>query len=75
MAARHLKTRRHTLTVMLCAAIAAVPGTLAAQGGRGGGSGEASQLDSQGKTAEARVIFQRLIDTAADPAAKAAAQR
>ena len=36
---------------------------------------EASRLDSQGQTAEARVIFQRLIDEAADPAAKAAAQR
>jgi tetratricopeptide (TPR) repeat protein len=36
---------------------------------------EASRLDSEGKTAEARVVFQKLIDTAADPAAKAAAQR
>jgi tetratricopeptide (TPR) repeat protein len=36
---------------------------------------EASRLDSQGQTKEARVIFQRLIDEAADPAAKAAAQR
>jgi Flp pilus assembly protein TadD len=36
---------------------------------------EASRLDSEGKTAEARVIFQRLIDRAPDPAAKAAAQR
>jgi tetratricopeptide (TPR) repeat protein len=36
---------------------------------------EASRLDSDGKTAEARVIFQKLIDEAADPAAKAQAQR
>jgi tetratricopeptide (TPR) repeat protein len=36
---------------------------------------DANRLDSEGKTAEARVIFQRLIDEAADPAAKAAAQR
>jgi tetratricopeptide (TPR) repeat protein len=36
---------------------------------------EASQLDSQGKTKEARVIFQRLIDEAPDAAAKAASQR
>ncbi len=36
---------------------------------------EAFGLDSAGKTAEARVIFQRLIDEAADPAAKAQAQR
>ncbi|MEP6732835.1 MAG: hypothetical protein ABJE10_19480 [bacterium] len=36
---------------------------------------DASQLDSRGQTKEARVIFQRLIHEAADPAAKAAAQR
>jgi tetratricopeptide (TPR) repeat protein len=36
---------------------------------------EASRLDLQGKTAEARAIFQRLVDSAADPAAKAAAER
>ncbi len=36
---------------------------------------QATQLDSEGKTAEARVSFQRLIDEAADPAAKAASQR
>src|ERR1051326_9110310 len=36
---------------------------------------EAARLDGEGKTAEARVIFQRLINEAADPAAKANAQR
>ena len=36
---------------------------------------EAARLDLQGKTAEARAIFQRMMDSAADPAAKAAAQR
>lgn len=36
---------------------------------------QANRLDSEGKTAEARVIFQRLIDEAPDAAAKAAAQR
>jgi tetratricopeptide (TPR) repeat protein len=35
----------------------------------------ASRLDTQGRTAEARAAFQRLIDSAATPAAKAAAQR
>lgn len=35
----------------------------------------ASRLDTEGKSAEARAIFQRLIDEAPDPAAKAAAQR
>src|SRR5439155_24477371 len=36
---------------------------------------EAARLDGEGKTAEARVIFQRLIEEASDPAAKANAQR
>ena len=36
---------------------------------------DANRLDIDAKTAEARVIFQRLIDSAATPAAKAAAQR
>src|SRR5688572_14460008 len=36
---------------------------------------QAQALDRAGKGAEARVIWQRLIDNAADPAAKAAAQR
>lgn len=35
----------------------------------------AGRLDTQGRTSEARVMFQRLIDSAATPAAKAAAQR
>lgn len=35
----------------------------------------ASMLDTLGATAEARVVFQRAIDAAADPAAKAAATR
>lgn len=52
--------------------------SVAAQRGGGRGSGpmaEASQLDVDGKTAQARVIFQAIIDSAADPAAKANAQR
>ena len=36
---------------------------------------QAQTLDRDGKGADARVIWQRLIDNAADPAAKAAAQR
>ena len=35
----------------------------------------AGRLDTQGRTSEARVAFQRLIDSAATPASKAAAQR
>lgn len=67
------------------AALLVLASPLPAQGGGGGGAGandpraaarrEASRLDSEGKTAEARVIFQRLIDEAPDPAAKAQAQR
>ena len=36
---------------------------------------EASRLDLEGKTADARAIFQRMIDSASEPAAKAAAER
>lgn len=36
---------------------------------------EASQLDLRGETKQARVIFQKMIDSAPTPAAKAAAQR
>lgn len=36
---------------------------------------QATRLDTEGATAQARVIFQQLIDSAADPAARAAAQR
>ncbi len=36
---------------------------------------EGARLDRDGATAQARVIFQRLIDSSATPAAKAAAQR
>jgi len=51
----------------------------AQQGGdrtpRGDSLRQAQRLDVDGKHAEARAIFQKLIDNAADPAAKAAAQR
>ena len=36
---------------------------------------QANRLDSEGATTQARAIFQQLIDSAADPAARAAAQR
>ena len=35
----------------------------------------AAQYDTDGETAKARVLYQRLVDTAPDPATKAAAQR
>ena len=51
----------------------------AAAPNQGGGASpaqrEAQQLDRDGKGAEARVIWQRLIDEATEPAAKAAMQR
>ena len=58
------------------------PDALSAQGGGGNSNDprvlarrEAGRLDSEGKTAEARVIIQRLIDEAPDAQARAAAQR
>jgi tetratricopeptide (TPR) repeat protein len=36
---------------------------------------EGARLDTQGATADARALFQRLIDSAADPASRTAAQR
>ncbi len=66
-----------TATLIAAASLLALP--LAAQ--RGGGRGpsgparEASQLDVQGKTAQARAIWQAMIDSAATPAARADAER
>lgn len=75
-------TRIHSSYHVALAAIAFAlsPHQAPAQGGGGGGGGnplmrEANQLDTEGKTVAARVIFQRLIDSAATPATKAAAQR
>ncbi len=63
-------------------ALVAAPLALVAQGAPGAppspradSNRTASRLDTDGKTREARVIFQALIDGAPDPAAKAAAQR
>lgn len=62
-----------SLAVLSFAATAAL--AQPAPQGPSGPMQEAARLDLQGKTAEARAIFQRLIDSAATPAAKAAAQR
>lgn len=64
-----------TAAFLLGAALLLPASRLVAQGGTPSPTREASRLDSEGKTVEARVIFQRLIDQAADPATKAAAQR
>src|SRR5689334_16987750 len=49
------------------------------QGGRGGPGSEAlregTRLDVEGKSAEAKAVFQKAIDSAATPPAKANAQR
>ena len=70
---------RHTVTLFSMALVLAAAPALQSQGGRGGPRAaamrQASQLDVAGRTSEARAIFQRMIDSAADPAAKAAAQR
>ena len=74
---------RSRLLPLACAlatvAVAFAPLGADAQGGPGGGPAgpmrQAAQLDREGKTAQARVIFQAMIDSAADPAAKAGAER
>jgi hypothetical protein len=69
---------RYTAAALATAAIFLVARPSDAQPGSQGQSGpmrQAAQLDTQGKTAEARAIFQAMIDSATDPAAKAAAQR
>lgn len=66
---------------MLLPILAALQSPLTAQGGgdpndpRVQARREAARLDSEGRTTEARVIIQKLIDNAPDPSAKAAAQR
>lgn len=81
MTTRIVTSPRSLLVVALLTAPAflAAPAAVRAQADRANPNAEsireASRLDTQGAHAEARAIFQRLIDTAADPAAKAAAQR
>ncbi|HEY8311612.1 MAG TPA: hypothetical protein VIG47_13700 [Gemmatimonadaceae bacterium] len=57
----------------------AAPAVTAQVAPRGGGGSpamrEGSQLDLNGETSKARVIFQKMIDSASTPASKAAAQR
>jgi len=67
-----------THVLLIGAALFLSPSLLDAQrdgGPRADSLRGASRLDGQGAHAEARAIFQRLIETAPDPAAKAAAQR
>jgi tetratricopeptide (TPR) repeat protein len=75
-------SRYISASVVIALFSAAAPNTLLAQGGaqaqrtpRSDSLRTASRLDTDGKTADARAIFQKLIDSAPDPAARAAAQR
>ena len=69
------------MTVGFCklALFLAASAILWGQGGRGGPGSDAlregTRLDLEGKTAEAKAVFQKAIDSAATPAAKANAQR
>lgn len=65
-------------TLLLWAAVSAVPASIAAQTPGNSAqttSQQANALDREGRTAEAREIFQALIDSAETPRARAAAQR
>lgn len=57
------------------AALAGLPASGDAQGGGNTAMQEANRLDTQGATKDARVLFQRMIDSASTPQARAAAQR
>lgn len=63
------------LTRFLAAAVLVLSTGAQAQGRQSGPIQEANRLDSQGKTKEARAIFQSVIDSATNPATRAAAQR
>ena len=71
-----MRTHYYRVALVL-AAVTGSTTTALAQGGAAANPlvQEANRLDTQGSTKEARVLFQRLIDEAATPAAKAAAQR
>lgn len=69
---------RGSLLVTMLGSTLFIGGPAAAQGGPDTASGplpDGARLDRQGATAQARVLFQSVIDSAGDPASKAAAQR
>jgi tetratricopeptide (TPR) repeat protein len=81
MTRAHPWTRRFAVvSLSVVVSAACLTSTLPAQQGgdrtpRGDSLRQAQRLDIDGKHGEARAIFQKLIDNAPDPAAKAAAQR
>jgi len=74
-------TSTHTVRLAITGMMLFSPLTLAAQGQgqattpQATAMRDANRLDSDGRTRDARAIFQRLIDSAATPAARAQAQR
>jgi tetratricopeptide (TPR) repeat protein len=70
--------RPRVLALVTAAALVAVPASMHAQRGRGGTPGpmrDAAQLDVNGKTTQARAIYQSILDTITGPAARADVQR
>ena len=74
MTVRFRLPRGASLALALAASSVAIA-PLAAQQREQGPLQQASQLDREGKTTEARALLQSVIDSATDPAAKARAQR
>lgn len=67
-----------TAFALVLGAMSVAGRSLEAQQGRGGPTAplrQAEQLDREGKTAQARAIYQAVLDTASDPATKADLQR
>ena len=76
------RTRRTSLAaslLLVATSVISAPLSLQAQSGQGGprvdSTRQAQRLDTEGAHPAARAIVQRLIETAPDPAAKAASQR
>ena len=64
-----------TVAVVMLAMLAVPLATRAQTTPTGGAMREATRLDSDGRTTEARAILQQIIDTASEPRARAAAHR
>ncbi|MGH7668292.1 MAG: hypothetical protein ACRENQ_02265 [Gemmatimonadaceae bacterium] len=75
----HLSHRRRVAAFAIATALMAViPASVSAQRGRGGTPGpmrDAAQLDIDGKTAQARAIYQSVLDTVSVAATRADVQR
>ena len=70
--------RARVVALAMAASFVAIPASTQAQRGRGGTPGplrDAAQLDVDGRTAQARAIYQAVLDTISAPMAKADVQR